>query len=461
MLSSDRRGMIAAISERLGNRSLWWMGLRADDARSLLDVPQFAGSASIIGRLGGGSTDEIAFEALDGVRRDVDAWDIDDHLETKEAHRFREWILRRLSRPSALVPYRPSRFLSAVHFVRQDRCMNLGMFGGLQAAFEHKPWVESEVARLGIPCVDWKYVADEEHFAVERLLREGPVIIRRSRTSGGAGVEVVRAPEDLHRRWSSSAEAFMAVAPYLEGALPVNIGATVWHDGVTLSHPSVQLIGIVGCTTRPFGYCGNDFATIRELDPGVLSQIDSSTCRVGEWLRSHGYRGTFGVDYLVTDGVALFSEVNPRFQGSTHLSAQISVEAGESCLLLDHLGAFLGFDRPGRRSLKELASTIEPFSHIVVHWTGDRPARIDPAPLIARFRSLSGFERVDVATRSDLVTLPGGVVARVAVRRSVSADGFTLRAPWRDAVSAWRSEDDPGLERDHSEASMAGDPPGI
>ena len=255
-------------------------------------------------------------------------------LDTAAAHEFRESLLRDLAQPSALLPYRPSGFLSAIAFARRDSCLNLGLFGAHQAVFEHKPWVEMMVADLGIPHLAWTYVADEEMTTARQMLSDGPIMLRTSRSSGGAGIVRVDDPDEVVGHWPRQSDAFASVSRFLEGAVPVNIAATVWHDGVTLCHPSVQLVGIPECTTRPFGYCGNDFGLARDLDDATWVSVEASVIAIGRWLRGYGYLGTFGVDFIVHDGVPLFTEVNPRFQGSTHASSQISREAGESCVVL-------------------------------------------------------------------------------------------------------------------------------
>ena len=358
---AERSKIAAAVSKRHGSRQLIWAGLRADDIVSISDLPQLSGSVSIIGgRRSRAAFEEIRYEDLTGVRVDLDAWDIDDHLDTRETKEFRHAILRMLAGPSAMLPYRPSAFLSAIQFARQDQSLNLGLFGGLQSAFEHKPWVESSIAALGLPHIAWDYIADEEQARALDKVREGPVMLRRSRSSGGAGLVSVDGRTELLALWPQTAESLVSIAPYVEDGLPVNVGATVWHDGVTVQHPSVQLIGIPGCVNRPFGYCGNDFGRASELDETTLSAIEGSTITIGRWLRSKGYLGTFGVDFLVKAGVPLFTEVNPRFQGSTHASARLSVESGESCLFLDHIAAMLHLAAPAQVPLGAQLSRMPP-----------------------------------------------------------------------------------------------------
>lgn len=439
-MKSLRHVHLDAVSASLGSRELIWGGLRADDIEGLSDLPQVAGSISVIGghRRGGAVPSLLDFEDIYGRRVDLDAWDIEDHLDSTAAHEFREQLLGRLMSPSALLPYRSSAFLSSILFARRDRCLDLGLFGPHQAMFDHKPWVETRVAELGLRHVPWQYVADEEQFRVRRMLRDGPICLRESRSSGGHGLVRVEDPDRLTESWPHRPEAFVGVTPYLDGALPINVGATVWHDGVTLHHPSVQLIGIPYCVGHPFGYCGNDFGLAADLDDAVLAEIEAAVRAIGDWLRGYRYRGTFGVDFLLHEGAALFSEINPRFQGSTHASSQLSSEAEESCLLLDHLAAVLGHPTPRRRPWRQWVKEMPAFAHLVVHWQGP-PTRLDSSSLVSAMSELDPVCRVDVVAKPGILLDPGGVVARVATRQRATRTGFELLDPYRGILADWRS----------------------
>jgi hypothetical protein len=141
----------------------------------------------------------------------------------------------------------------------------------------------------------------------------------------------------------------------------------------------------------------------------------------------------------VHDGVPLFTEINPRFQGSTHASSQLSSEAGESCLFLDHLAAVLGLGRPRPRPLREIARGLPPLAHLVVHWTGEA-TRIDGAPLAGAFGRVAGACRSDLAAKPAVVTEPGGVVVRHTTRARMTTTGFDLGESWAAPVRAWYAE---------------------
>jgi hypothetical protein len=367
---------------------------------------------------------------------DLDDWDI-DIVPTNEDGRpdpgeqayrmdFRHALLRAMSTPNTIISYRPYYFLSALVFARQDKSRNLGLFAGHQRAFEHKPWVESAITKLGIPSPGWKYIADEEQPDANILLERGPIVVRPNRGSGGQGITQVYDQKTLSAQWPKGEEFFASVSPYLPDCPSLNIGAVVWDDGVTLHYPSVQLIGIRSCVTRRFGYCGNDFALMAEMDDDIIQQLEDYTTRIANWLREKGYRGAFGVDYMLNGNELLFMEINPRFQGSTRVSCMLSVENEEPCLLIDHLAAMLHFETRIAPPLKELIRQCQPISQIVVHNTTGVQCHANIFNLSKSLRQTEPTRRMEVVVTSEIVCNIGAIATNFSVRRKVTEDGYTI-----------------------------------
>ncbi|MDR0417438.1 MAG: ATP-grasp domain-containing protein [Propionibacteriaceae bacterium] len=414
-----RRHLRQAVETALGDRQLIWFGLRGDEAEAMGDLRQFAAAFSNIARYDRRTLPvALAYEDLTGRRPDMDTWDLDLNPQNPATARFRAAALTAMARPCAVVPYRPSDFLSSLAFARQTQCLYLGVFGAQQKAFEHKPWVESELRRAGVPSIPWAYVADEDKDRAYRLLRSGPIVLRRSRGSGGEGTAYVEDEAGLDQAWAVGGDTFLAVAPYLANHTPVNIGATVWNDRVTLHAPSLQIIGVAELTRRRFGYCGNDFAQAKTLDPDVWRQVESLTTRTGCWLQANGYRGSFGVDYLVSPtGQVLFTELNPRFQGSTSLSCKLSWAVDEPDLILEHMAACLGLDGPpAGPALPERMDAWPGMAHAVAHWVGTTPLAVDNTSALseALMRAIPG-STVDLRPPDRSVLEPEGVLLHVTV----------------------------------------------
>jgi hypothetical protein len=417
---------IEQVRAALRGRALFWFGIRGEDAQSLLAVPEFAGSFAITAPLRSASLAadrNVTQEAFAGHRVDLDEYDLDLDA-SPAADAFRVALAEATNEPCVLLAYRPSGFVSSLAYSRNETVEVAAMFVRRQSAFEHKPWVETALAHRGVRMPRWRYVSREQVGRIGRLLADGPLILRANSSSGGVGIARVDHLDVIDELWPTRPDHFAAVSPELTDAVPVNVGGCVFADGTVRLHPpSVQLIGVPALTHRPFGYCGNDFDAIRRLSEGALAALDAMTREVGAWLHEERYLGAFGLDALVRGDEVTFLEVNPRFQGSTALGADLALELGEPSLYLDALAAHLGLVSGGAgRHLGWWAEHQDARSHLVVHRRPEDPAGTDRAnatrlrELGSRLTLRPGVPTVDV----------GGVIGRLVVEGAVTTTGFDL-----------------------------------
>jgi ATP-grasp domain len=404
-------------------KRLIWFGTRGEDAQALLALANFSEAYSLIAPMQSLSlANEMCLENLRRERLDLDTYSLDDD-RTSEAAELRLGLLRSLREPAAILPYRPLSFLSSVFYPRKGHVAFLGMFHERQAPFEHKPWVETELRSVGVETVPWKYFADEDRQRVEdELAAFGSLVLRQNKSDGGAGLKLVRDARELEAAWQLHPEGFFAASPLLSPSVPINVNACAFADGfVSLHGPSLQLIGLGGLTRRTFGYCGNDFAAPRRLPSVIWDEVEVMVTKVGRWLASKGYLGAFGVDALLSGSKVYMTEINPRFQGSSALSAWLDAEMDLPDLFLCHLAAHLDIDVLSRRTLRELVAAQPPISHVLVHNVADGARRI----------TRQG-EQIQNDCRFQLLPMPGIEIAREAVickavlPRSVTEDGLAI-----------------------------------
>jgi hypothetical protein len=438
-MTTARARLVKKIASALGSRQLFWYGTRGDDARSLTDISQFSGSFTILNKYSRHNlSHSVSYEELCGYRVDLDDWDIDNHLFDEATDIFRRSMLTATMLENAIVPYRPSFFLSALMFARKDKALNLGIHAPQQKVFEYKPLLEVAVASMGIPTLEWQYIADQDQMDAEKLLENGPIVVRPSKGSGGSGMAKVETAGQLAALWPKQEEFFASISHFYSNCLPLNVGAVVWNNGdVTVHFPSVQLIGIQSCTSRQFGYCGNDFALINSMDKAAIDNIQKSTEAIGQYLHSQGYRGAFGIDFLLDGNTLRFTEVNPRFQGSTRASSLISAMRDEPCLLLDHVAAMLGLEPEIKLNLSDVVFDLPPVSHIVLHNALNVPTEIDTVSLLEDVgQSLDNY-MVDVIAEPNIPCNPDAIIASITTYRSVTDSGYALH---KDLETVFSSE---------------------
>ena len=423
---APRARQLTRISNTIQGRTLLWFGIRGDDALPLLSLPEFQDCFSISAPLISSAVrSNESMEEFTGIRVDLDAYDIDEDSRPI-VEDFRRSLMSRLNRQSVILNYRPSHFISNIGFAMHETTRALGMFKDRQSAYEYKPWVETELARRGIRTIPWRYIADEFRQRAASMLEDGPKILRISRASGGAGIELIRTAEELESAWPHSSDHLVALGPYLGGALPINVGAVV-HDTNTITlHPgSVQLIGIPHCTSRPFGYCGNDMAAFANLGKDRISQVETAVREVGRWLGQEGYRGAFGVDFLLDGDVLYFAEVNARLQGSTALSSALASESGHVDIMIDHLSALLGIAPTETLSLSEWCEELPQAGQVIVHNLEGRQAKLAHPKHLWELGG-NGFDP-QLLPKPDIHVDPGAILARLTTRCQITEDGFSLK----------------------------------
>lgn len=447
-----RQAMIRALQDRLGDRKLVWVGTRGHDAASLMELSQFSESYGIIGSLGAVSLDvDFALEEVSGRRVDLDTYKIDED-RSGPARELRRRLLNSLTEPAVVVAYRPSALLSALCYPRSDFVTYLGMFHERQATFEHKPWVENELRSLGVPIIPWRYYAEEDQARLEeKVAAIGTVVVRTNRSDGGAGLKIVTNPQELRIHVSHTLDGFVAAAPLLEPTIPLNVNACVFKDGSLSVHPaSLQLIGIPACTTRRFGYCGNDFGSIKDLDDNLLRQFDVVIEKTGRWLWSQGYVGAFGVDALIYDGKVMLTEVNPRFQGSSSLSARIDKAIDRCDLFLCHIAAHLGLSPPHTTRLSELVREQANFAQIIFHNGQAGAFGVSYCPI-----ETSGA-RFELVPSPEVQIDPDATVFRAILPKVVTRNGWEIDSTLTAALTSAGSLRPPNSTRDVNVKAQTG-----
>ncbi len=165
-----------------------------------------------------------------------------------------------------------------------------------------------------------------------------PFVLQAPVGHTGTGTAIVGDESEFQAAATRLGDADVWCVRYL-GRLSLNINAFTTDTGVAVAYPSVQLEGLDFLGARRGVYCGNDFTAATMLPNGIIEEAQAQTERLGSWLCSLGYRGLFGVDFVLdeTTGRLVAVDLNPRWQGSTTLEVMASVRDGRISLPLAQL----------------------------------------------------------------------------------------------------------------------------
>ncbi len=180
----------------------------------------------------------------------------------------------------------------------------------------------------------------------------------------GSGQEL----EDLKSRFGSLK---VKTSRFIEGITVLN-NAVIFEDRTFLSRPALQVRADGQLTATQGGTGGRQWPA--PLLPAQEEMITEITQEVGKLMIQKGYRGFFGLDFLVDqqDGSVYLSENNARLTASVPFYTKMELREKAFPLLGYHLLAFM--ETAGRP--EEYLAPLVKGSEIVIRNTQDYPVMV-------------------------------------------------------------------------------------
>jgi hypothetical protein len=448
----------------LNNRNFCWFGQRALDC---IGLDRFLNFNLIICCDYGMdtelvlSTSKIAIFSLEretGIRERWDNFGLERLLEGTVGSRVFSELLNRVDALD-IVAYCSTQSLERVAEMSGGQIRILAARTFLKQFFDSKITLRAVLPALGIiPIPGHVTRLGMLSFREMSRIYETPFVIQFPVGSGGHCTFFVSTEAELLSLARDNPHQDVIVSKYIRGPSP-NINAVVLDHSVVLSYPSVQLIGIEECTNWPAGYCGNDFSATDYLSDVSIQEIYRQTHRIGSWLRQHGFRGFFGVDFVMDDTHVYPVEVNPRFQGSTQMLTQLQIMRDEIPLALAHTLHFIDKDvisNPHQVPLHWCSPNPLQGSQIVLHSKEDTDSQVRGALIpgvyavtdqtIAYRReglSLSDCQNEDefivncAVPHLGTLVQPGAPLLKIQTLRRVLEKGAVHLSAWASHVCKW------------------------
>lgn len=420
-LRMDRQRASDLISAKLGARRLIWIGYHGLDALPLTELPQFTHCYSFGSPLGDPRILDFSVEQRFGLRQlDRSSW-----VNTLAYRAIGETLLPACEDPSYLATFTPGPMFEAIERERPS-ARYLGVPWERFELFNSKVYVEGQLQRFAgdsIDFIEWRMLPNGQSRTdlVRAELERHPVVLRVSSSQAGMGHELIRDTEELAASRLMSRES-VAMGPFLEDHVPLNVAGCLFPDGeVTLHSPSMQLVGLPHSVRSRFGFCGSDFSAIKEVDRALIERLETYARIVGKWLHSEGYVGAFGMDAMVYQGQLFFTELNPRFQGSTRLLNAIDAELDTADIVQDHLLAWLGAESHPSPSLVDLVAAQPDRAQVLVFNRHDRRARVT-----VQDGTLPEGVHAELTPREGVLVDPMEVACSLVFNRRVTTSGRGL-----------------------------------
>lgn len=214
-------------------------------------------------------------------------------------------------------------------------------------AYENKRYFRDEFSDLiKIPDYEIKYMNELDRAASYKNLHErfnGPFMLQDEDSSGSKGSYAIRDHEDYLDAIKSlkkfSRGRTIVASEFIHGEVS-SIQVCITKYGVFSGGIQRQLVDSKYlCNTELAGaskWCGGEMGA--EYPDIVQHQAQEIASIVGSELSSHGYKGIFGVDLIVTPENEVYAiEINARLTGYSHIISDMQVQQGKIPFMLLHL----------------------------------------------------------------------------------------------------------------------------
>ncbi len=216
--------------------------------------------------------------------------------------------------------------------------------------FENKAWFREQFGKQ-LPFASFRIVdrLEATQSAYEKLCTLSPeLVLQHERLSGGQGTHVVRNFQQYLKACSNLAKPTgrVVVSAHLNGAKERSVQCCATRYGIFRSPLQKQIVAepSLTCVDQPGTnlFAGGEIGT-GEVDTQLDAAIDRCVQTVGQQMWAAGFRGVFGLDFLLLHDQLYILEVNARLTGMTPLLTMM-YQSGSIPFYLLHVLGLGGFD---------------------------------------------------------------------------------------------------------------------
>jgi hypothetical protein len=327
-----------------------WMGQRAHDAEALNRVLpldfiiscNYGKEVPLFFR----ENDVFSVEKINGIRKNWSNEDLEASLKGVLGRKVRErWRL--YERQVSLLCYRSINQVEKPISGQRKKPLVMAVPEKLKHYFDNKLLLHNNLKKLDLPEIE-RVIGFPGKFTFNGLRKNlgVPFVVQFPYGSSGSATHIIRAEKEYNALRRRHGAETAIIRRYLNGfSLNINAVVITTSSGArtVCSFPSIQITGAPECSNSRAAYCGNDYAATKNVEKGIIKEVYRQTRQIGSWMALSGYKGIFGMDFLVRSGKVYPVEINPRFQNSTSLHTTLTLARGdgERSAFLLHIAEFL------------------------------------------------------------------------------------------------------------------------
>lgn len=164
-------------------------------------------------------------------------------------------------------------------------------------------------------------------------------VVQFSRGHTGSGTMVVKTETEFLKIQEQNNQRIARFSKYIEG-ITYTLNACITKQGIFMGGLSLQITGDADLGALWGSTIGNDWSKRTYLNN--LTEVQSQTELIGTIMYQNGFRGMFGVDFIVSPNGELFViEINARQTASVPIYTKMQIIRNEVPMSLLHLFEFM------------------------------------------------------------------------------------------------------------------------
>ncbi|MEA2098478.1 MAG: ATP-grasp domain-containing protein [Patescibacteria group bacterium] len=222
-----------------------------------------------------------------------------------------------------VITFKPSPMIQRI--CKDNSFRYLGNDWKLNRDLEDKIKFVEVTEKLKISNANSKIIKLDKNNCSLDFSRNKKFVAQLPRGFSGNATFFIEDKNDLDEMFKKYENRKVKLSEYFKGET-YTINACVIGNEILISKPIFQITGLSSYNKNSFGTCGNDYIYPEKLKKEQRKNIFDCTKKVGDYIKEIGYKGIFGLDFVISDKKINLIEINPRIIGSMSLFTKLQIQ---------------------------------------------------------------------------------------------------------------------------------------
>jgi len=239
----------------------------------------------------------------------------------------------------AIIPFKPSAKIDLI--CQKNNWINVSNPGPINRFLEDKIKFAKLCQKYKLPTIPFSLdTFSQKNFLKYQKLYNQKLVIQTH--FGWAGNSTFSAESWDEIKDKISSNVIVKYSPFIESSYSLLNNCCLTKFGLIQSPPALQYTGIPLYTKNPFTTVGRQWPSFAPKK--IINNINHITENFGKILKEIGYKGFFGLDFLIHKNKVFLLECNPRLTASFGFYTKIEEQQKITPLFYFHLVEFLKLD---------------------------------------------------------------------------------------------------------------------